>query len=455
MTKKNKLSSSEKVSEGDINLSPQRKAWSEAHINKETQNLLSEDAKYFLHQSLSSPCLNVLTKSEGIYLKDLQGRDIMDFHGNSVHQVGYGNPKVVKAIKQQLDELPFCPRRYTNKSAIDLAKRLAELTPGKLNKMLFAPGGTNAIGMALKLARYATGRYKTISMWDSFHGASLDAISIGGESLFRKDLGPLLPGAEHVPPPTKGKCHFNCKDENHDGCIEYLKYIIETEGEIGALIAEPMRWTTVELPPKNYWQRVREICDQNEILLIFDEVPSAIGRTGKMFVCEHFNVVPDMLVIGKGLGGGVFPLAALIVNENLDITGDRALGHYTHEKSSVGCAAALATIDCLYEDKLIENSVSLGIKGLEFLKKMQSEHPIISDVRGLGLFFGIELRVDGEPALKEAEAMMYHSLSNGLSYKIGGGCIITLCPPLNISEKELFSAFEIINAGLHEITRKD
>jgi len=455
MTKKNKLSSSEKVSEGDINLSPQRKAWSEAHINKETQNLLSEDAKYFLHQSLSSPCLNVLTKSEGIYLKDLQGRDIMDFHGNSVHQVGYGNPKVVKAIKQQLDELPFCPRRYTNKSAIDLAKRLAELTPGKLNKMLFAPGGTNAIGMALKLARYATGRYKTISMWDSFHGASLDAISIGGESLFRKDLGPLLPGAEHVPPPTKGKCHFNCKDENHDGCIEYLKYIIETEGEIGALIAEPMRWTTVELPPKNYWQRVREICDQNEILLIFDEVPSAIGRTGKMFVCEHFNVVPDMLVIGKGLGGGVFPLAALIVNENLDITGDRALGHYTHEKSSVGCAAALATIDCLYEDKLIENSVSLGIKGLEFLKNMKSEHSIISDVRGLGLFFGIELRVDGEPALKEAEAMMYHSLSNGLSYKIGGGCIITLCPPLNISEKELFSAFEIINAGLHEITRKD
>ena len=371
MTNKNKLSSREEVSEGDINLSSQRKAWSETYISQETHDLLSEDAKYFLHQSLSSPCLNVLTNSEGIYLKDLQGRDIMDFHGNSVHQVGYGNPKVIKAIKEKLDELPFCPRRYTNKSAIDLAKRLAELAPGKLNKMLFAPGGTNAIGMALKLARYATGRYKTISMWDSFHGASLDAISIGGESLFRKDLGPLLPGNEHVPTPTQGKCLFNCKDENHDGCIEYLKYIIETEGEIGALIAEPMRWTTVELPPRNYWQIVREICDQNDILLIFDEVPSAIGRTGKMFVCEHFNVVPDMLVIGKGLGGGVFPLAALIVNENLDIAGDRALGHYTHEKSSVGCAAALATIDCLYEDKLIENSVSLGIKGLEFLEKMK------------------------------------------------------------------------------------
>ena len=137
MTNKNKLSSREEVSEGDINLSSQRKAWSETYISQETHDLLSEDAKYFLHQSLSSPCLNVLTNSEGIYLKDLQGRDIMDFHGNSVHQVGYGNPKVIKAIKEQLDELPFCPRRYTNKSAIDLAKRLAELAPGKLNKMLF------------------------------------------------------------------------------------------------------------------------------------------------------------------------------------------------------------------------------------------------------------------------------------------------------------------------------
>ena len=157
-----------------------------------------------MHQSLSSPCLNVINKSEGIYIEDIEGRKIMDFHGNSVHQVGHGHPRVVNAIKDQLDQLPFCPRRYTNTTAIDLASRLAELAPGNLNKMLFAPGGTNAIGMALKLSRYATGRHKTISMWDSFHGASLDAISIGGESLFRKDVGPLMPGSEHIPPPRRG-----------------------------------------------------------------------------------------------------------------------------------------------------------------------------------------------------------------------------------------------------------
>ena len=165
--------------EGDVNFSPQRKEWAKTHIGTKTQKLVDEDAEFFLHQSLSSPCLNVINKSEGVYLEDIQGRKIMDFHGNSVHQVGHGNPRVVNAIKDQLDQLPFCPRRYTNQTAIDLARKLAELAPGNLNKMLFAPGGTNAIGMALKLARYATGRHKTISMWDSFHGASLDAISIG------------------------------------------------------------------------------------------------------------------------------------------------------------------------------------------------------------------------------------------------------------------------------------
>ena len=185
--------------EGDINLSPRRLVWAREHIDDAASQILAEDARYFLHQSLSTPCLNVITESDGIFIKDVQGRQIMDFHGNSVHQVGYGNQRVIDAMKEQLDKLPFCPRRYTNQVAIDLARRLAELAPGRLNKMLFTPGGTSAIGMALKLARYAISRHKTISMWDSFHGASLDAI-FGSESLFRKGVGPLLPGTEHIPP---------------------------------------------------------------------------------------------------------------------------------------------------------------------------------------------------------------------------------------------------------------
>ena len=435
-------------SEGDVNISPRRTSWAAQHLDEKTAAMLAEDAKYFLHQSLSTPCLNAIRASRGIYLEDVQGREIMDFHGNSVHQVGHGHARVIDAIKAQLDQLPFCPRRYTNQVAIDLARRLVELTPAGLDKVLFAPGGTSAVGMALKLARYATGRHKTVSMWDSFHGASLDAISIGGEALFRKDVGPLLPGAEHIPPPTRGKCLFNCSDEHHSGCLEYLEYVFEMQGDVAALIAEPMRWTTVEPPPPGYWRSVRKICDRHGVLLIFDEIPSALGRTGKMFVCAHFDVVPDMLVIGKGLGGGVFPMAALIANESLDIVGDRALGHYTHEKSSVGCAAALATLDCLQQEGLIENSRELGKRALAGLQEMQSRLPIVHEVRGLGLHLGIELRRDGEPARDEAEAVLYDSLSRGLSYKIGGGCVLTLCPPMTITAEELDRALDIVEAGI-------
>ena len=439
-------------SEGDVNISPRRSAWTKKNIDEKTSKILAEDERYFLHQSLSTPCLNAISESKGIYLKDMQGRQIMDFHGNSVHQVGYGNTRVVDAIKKQLDEIPFCPRRYTNQVAIDLAKRLTELAPGNLNKLLFTPGGTSAIGMALKLARYKTNRHKTISMWGSFHGASLDAISIGGDSMFRKDVGPLLPGTEHIPPPTRGKCHFNCVDEEHTGCIDYLIYILEREGDIAAIIAEPMRWASAELPPQNYWKRVREICDQLDVLLIFDEIPSAMGRTGKMFVCEHFDVVPDMLVIGKGLGGSIFPMAALIAREELDILDDRALGHYTHEKSSVGCAAALATIDCLYEDNLIENAVTLGKHAMERFLEMQTRFPLIHEVRGLGLFLGIELRRDNKPANDEADTVLYHSLSRGLSFKVGGGCVLTLCPPMTITLDELNKALDIIEEGISSIS---
>ncbi len=190
-------------SEGDINISPRRDEWQKRHIDEETRVLLEEDARYFLKQSLSTPCLNALRTCDGIYIEDLQGRRYMDFHGNNVHQVGFANPEVIEAIKDQLDELSFCARRYTNQSAVNLAKKLAKIVPGNLNKVLLSPGGATAMGMALKIARIATGRHKTISMWDSFHGASLDAVSIGGEALFRQDVGPLLPGAEHVPPPDE------------------------------------------------------------------------------------------------------------------------------------------------------------------------------------------------------------------------------------------------------------
>ncbi len=157
-------------SEGDINLALERREWSDAHIDAATKALLDEDERYFFRQSLSTPCLNALEGASGSHLIDSQGRRIFDFHGNAVHQVGYGHPAVVAAVKAAIDELPFSPRRYTNRYAVYLARRLSQLAPIDNAKVLFAPSGATAISMALKLARCATGRYMTVSMWDSFHG---------------------------------------------------------------------------------------------------------------------------------------------------------------------------------------------------------------------------------------------------------------------------------------------
>ena len=442
-------------SEGDLNISPRRKAWAKKHIDAETQRWLDLDAQYFLHQSLSTPCLNVLSHCQGINLQDLQGRDIMDFHGNNVHQVGFANRRVIEAVKNQMDKLAFCTRRYTNIPAIKLAEKLAQMAPGKLNKVLFAPAGTAAIGMALKLARMATGKFKTISMWDSFHGASLDAISISGEAIFRKDAGPLLPGTEHVPPPDCYRCLWGCEENCTLKCADYVEYVLSKEGDVAAVIAETVRSTSI-VPPIGYWKKIRAACDKYGALLILDEIPHCLGRTGKMFTCQNFEVVPDMLVIGKGLGGGIFPLAALIAREDLDIMPDRALGHYTHEKNPIACAAAIATIECLEEENLLENAENMGIYAMNRMCKMMQQHKIIGAVRGLGLMMGMELvkdRKTKEPATEEAEQVMYSALRKGLNFKVTMGSIITLTPPLTITKKQMDRALNILDECLEEVER--
>ena len=419
--------------EGDFNSTPLRHMWQDQNIDANVRETLSRDENFFLHQSLSTPCLTEIVNCEGSYLIDASGRKFLDFHGNSLHQVGYSHPKIIDAIKLQLDQLSFCPRRFTNKPAIELAEKLGSLAPGELNKVLFAPGGTSAVGMAMKLARYATGRHKTISMWGTFHGASLDAISIGGESLFRDDLGPLLPGCFHVPWPKR----IEDADE--------IEKIMEQEGDIGAIISEPMRCTTVDRPDDDYWLRLRELCDKHGVLLILDEIPLAFGRTGKMFCCEHSGVIPDILIVGKGLGGGIFPLASIIAKDSLNIAQMKALGHYTHEKSPVGAAAALAMFDVIESEKLIDRSASLGRKTKMELEALFSDLSIVKEIRGLGLALAIEItRSD------ISEFILYECLSNGLSFKVSNGNVLTLTPPLTITDQEMNNAICIIKAALQK-----
>ncbi len=437
------------ASEGDVNLSPRRREFEARHVGAPTRTLLDRDSEAFLHQSLSTPCFDALAEADGIWLTDVEGRRIMDFHGNNVHQVGYRHPHVIAAVTQALDTLPFSPRRFTNTYAVELAERLAALAPAPLGKVLFAPGGTLAIGMALKLARVATGRHKTISLWDSFHGASLDAISIGGEAVFRKGMGPLLPGAEHAPPCDPRDCRFGCTGACNARCAEYIAYMLDKEEDVAAVIVETVRCTDVQIPPPAYYRILREACDRHGALLILDEVPIALGRTGRMFAFEHYDVVPDMVVLGKGLGGAVFPMAALVARRDLDVAADRALGHYTHEKSSPGCAAALATLEVIEREGLCERSRRLGERALGRMRDLQAGHPLVAAVRGIGLLLGIELaHADGTPARDAAERTMYECLARGLSFKVGQGNVLTLSPPLVIDDADLDRAFDIIDAAL-------
>lgn len=438
-------------SEGDINLSPRRAAWLRDGLDAPTRRLLADDAAGFLHQSLSTPCLNVVVGARGVYLEDMQGRQIMDFHGNSAHQVGYGHPRVIAAIKAQLDTLPFCPRRYTNAAAVELAQRLGALAPENLKKVLFCPGGTSAIGIALKLARVVTGRHKTISLWDSFHGASLDAISVGGEAMFRDGLGPLLPGAHHVAPCDPTRCAFKCGTACNLRCAEAVEEKLAAEGDVGAVLIETVRCTDVQVPPPDYYRLIRAACDRHGALLILDEIPIGLGRTGRFFAFEHYGVVPDIVVLGKGLGGGVVPVAAVIARTDYDIAQHTSLGHYTHEKSSVGCAAALATLDVIRDEALVERSATLGAHALTRLHELAARHPLIGGVRGLGLLLGVELvtdRTSMAPARDAAEAVMYHCFAHGLSFKIGQGNVLTLTPPLTLSLAELDRALDILAAAL-------
>jgi len=405
--------------------------------------MLAKDTDVFLRQALSTPCLNAVRRAEGSWIEDTSGRRYLDFHGNSVHQVGYGHPRVVQAIKDQLDVLPFCPRRYTNETAIALAKRLGDLAPGRLNKVLFTTGGSAAIGIALKLARVATGRFKTVSMWDSFHGASLDAISVGGEEQFRRDIGPLLPGTEHVPPPDPQRCPLGCGGVCNLACASYLSYVLDHEGDVAAVVAEPVRCTTAVVPPAGYWKAVREACDRHGALLIFDEIPVAFGRTGVMFASELTGITPDIIVVGKGLGGGVFPLAAVIVHEDLDVADEISLGHYTHEKSPVGASAALAMLDVVEEEKLLAKSQADGRWLVDQISEMAKRHPSIAAVRGIGMLIGVEMR---DAFL--AEETMYHALENGLSFKVSSGTVLTLTPPLTISPDELRLAVDKLEAAI-------
>ncbi|CAH1231225.1 Aspartate aminotransferase family protein [Vibrio harveyi] len=443
-------------SEGDVNTTPARQAWNASMDDERTQALLKRDSEVFLHQAMSTPCLDTLEAAEGIYIQDATGKKYMDFHGNNVHQLGYGHPHVIKRVQEQIAKLPFSPRRFTNETAVECAEKLTQICGGELNRVLFAPGGTSAVGMALKLARHITGNYKVVSLWDSFHGASLDAISVGGEACFRQGMGPLMAGVERIPPAVSYRGAFPVADGSDVHYADYLEYVIEKEGGVGAFIAEAVRNTDVQVPSKAYWKRIREICDKHNVMLIIDDIPNGMGRSGEWFTYQAYDIEPDMLCIGKGLGGGLVPIAAMVTKDKYNTAEQISMGHYTHEKSPIGCAAALATMEAIEQDGLLDKAKADSQFMREKLLEMKAKYPVIGDVRGIGMLWGIELVTDHESkarAYDEAEAVLYQCLNNGVSFKVSQGNVIQLSPPLIITREQLTEALAIFEEAIAKVCK--
>ncbi|RTE55182.1 aspartate aminotransferase family protein [Arenibacter aquaticus] len=440
--------------QGDNNATVNRKNYHE-NLDKETKYWIGEDAKYFLHQALSTPVMNVLAKTSAAYIEDLNGKKYLDLHGNGVHNAGFNNHKVVAAVKAQMDaSLAFTPRRYTNLPAIKLAKKLVEITPNGLDRVLFCPGGSQAIEMAVMLAKQVTGKWKTISYWDSYHGTGFQASSIGGEEHFTVGQGPMVPGAFHVEFPNYYRNPWGYSDQEaiNEEYLRQIKNILRRNPDVAAIIAEPISATPV-IPSHGYWQQVQQLCEQYNILLIFDEIIEGFGRTGKMFASEHF-VSPDILVLGKSLGGGLVPFAGIVTKEKYNTLQHRSIGHFTHEKNPLCCAAGLAEIEFIEENHLVENAEKLGNYLMDRLMELMDIYPIIGNIAGKGFHIGVDLVTDRstkERAVDAAEKIMYHCLEQGVAFKIIEGNIITMRPSLILSKDDcdlivssLKSAFEAI-----------
>ena len=301
------------------------------------------------------------------------------------------------------------------------------------------PAARTPIEVALKLARAATGRFKTLSFWDAFHGAGFGAVSVGGEATFRSGIaGPLLPGTEHVAPWSALHCPYGHDSLEASGlaCANMISFVLGREGDFAAFVAEPMR-ATPQPPPPGFWKAVREACDRHGTLLIFDEIPTGLGKTGKFFASEHDGVTPDIIVLGKSLGGGILPIASVIARHDLDVAGDYAIGHYTHEKNPVTARAALTTIAIIREEGLAERAAELGRHAMDRMRDLMARSPFVGDVRGRGLLFGVELVEDKAtrhgPQRAGRDASITAACKSGLSFKISQGNVLTLSPPLVIA----------------------
>ena len=432
-----------------------REDWQQRNVGTTAREWLDRDAETYMAQRGSTPCLTSIRSGQGVWLEDHEGKRYLDLYGNSVHHVGYRHPRMVEALTAQLNELTFSPRRFTNEPAVLIAECLLKHWPGGSGKVLLTTGGSDAIELAMKIARTATGRYKTISFYDSYHGNGFGALSVGGRHADRSArLGPLLEGAIHVPPfylMNDGDREPTDSPQSALTSFQAIRYVFERERDIAAVVAEPIR-STPHIPPEWYWPEVRKLCDEYGSLLIFDEIPTGLGKTGKMFSSEHVGVRPDITVLGKALGGGVVPLGAVLLRSELDCSPELSLGHYTHEKNPFCARAALTTLRIIEDDGLVEHAAELGVLARARVEAMQQRQPLVKRMRGQGLLFAIQLQATGSrrPRERIVDSVFWRALDKGINLSASEDRDLSITAPLIITEDELLRGLDAIEEAVSE-----
>lgn len=416
----------------------------------------------FQHSQLDNGAeLTVFERGDGCHLYDADGRRYLDAGGGLWNvNVGYGRQQIAQAAFEQLLQLPYYPHSQINEPATRLAGVLADLLPGSLNRVFYSNSGSEANETAFKIARQAQrqrfpgqNRYKIIARYQGYHGFTMGALSATGQVGRRAPYEPLVPGFLHVDPPYCHRCPVQrTYPECGIACVDQFDELIRREGPetVAAVVVEPViGGGGVIVPPDDYLPRLRQICDRYDVLLIVDEVITGWGRTGRLFACEHWDVVADMVVTAKGITSGYLPLGATIVTDEVFAQFDGTPGDgrelaqvCTYGGHPACCAAALANIEILQSEKLWDNAADVGAHLLQRLRGLEDDR--IGDVRGLGLMLAVEL-VDETGALLDAGRTA--QIKNGLKAAgvlvgqmshavLGPNSVICLSPPLTLTHAE-------------------
>ncbi len=368
----------------------------------------------------------VLTKGKGALLWDINGREYVDCATSyGVALLGHCHPKVVAAVKAQAEQLITCHSCYYNDKRAEFIEKLVKITPKGLDKAFLSNSGAESVECAIKLARKYTGKTEIIALMGAFHGKTMGALSATWDKKYREPFMPLIPDVKHVAPDNADKIREVITDKT------------------AAVLMEPIRGEGgVRVPPEGYLQAVREICDEKNVLLIFDEVQTSFGRTGKLFGCQNWNVTPDVMCLAKPFAGGL-PIGITIAKEN--IMSSLKVGEHstTFSGSPLVCAAGCAAIDALIEEKLTDKAASNGKYFKSQLENLQAKHKIIKEVRGLGLMLGMELRYD-------VYNVILKTLSKGVLVLDAGRTVVRLLPPLVIEKAQIDKAISVLDTVLGE-----